>query len=283
MSRPQKTTFKLTEVSPDIEVSLPWNLTEAQLLAFVPFNNWLESLKKSLSEQYSDPEHPFRKDPYSLRFIDIHAANWFETKSGPKLGFLTMEAGVRNNNNKDNSLPGVIFLRGGSVAMLMIIKSDTKSDDRWVIMTQQPRIPAGSLNFFEIPAGMIDEEEVFAGAAAREIEEETGIKVSKRSLTDMTALALESASSSESHMQKAMYPSPGGCDEFIPLFLYQATMSETRINGMKGNLRGVRGEKITVKLVKYEELWREGARDAKTLAAWALYEGLIREGKIKRR
>jgi ADP-sugar diphosphatase len=60
-------------------------------------------------------------------------------------------------------------------------------------------------------------------------------------------------------------------------------MSETKINSMKGNLRGLRGEKITVKLVKYEELWKEGARDAKTSAAWALYEGLIREGKIRRR
>ena len=279
MSRPEKTAFQLSKVSPSIEVTLPWNLTEAQLLAFEAFNNWLESLKGSLGEQYTDPKHPFKKDPYSLKSIEVHSANWF----GKKLGFITMEAVVRNSNDEDSPLAGVVFLRGGSVAMLMIIKSESNPDERWVIMTQQPRIPAGSLNFFEIPAGMIDEKEIFNSAAAREIKEETGLTVSKDKLIDMTALALANAASSESHIQRAMYPSPGGCDEFISLFLYQATMSENRINAMKGNLRGVGREKITVRLVKYEELWKEGARDAKTLAAWALYEGLIREGKIKRR
>lgn len=38
---------------------------------------------------------------------------------------------------------------------------------------------------------------------------------------------------------------------------------------------------ITLHVVSYEDVWREGARDAKTLAAWALYEGLNREGAIK--
>jgi len=40
------------------------------------------------------------------------------------------------------------------------------------------------------------------------------------------------------------------------------------------------GEKITLKLVKLEDLWREGARDAKALGAWALYDGLRRSGKL---
>lgn len=40
-------------------------------------------------------------------------------------------------------------------------------------------------------------------------------------------------------------------------------------------------ETIRLQMVNYEELWREGARDAKTLAAWALYEGLSREGILQ--
>jgi hypothetical protein len=39
---------------------------------------------------------------------------------------------------------------------------------------------------------------------------------------------------------------------------------------------------ITLRVVRYEHLWKEGARDAKTLAAWALYEALTREGAIKK-
>jgi ADP-sugar diphosphatase len=47
-------------------------------------------------------------------------------------------------------------------------------------------------------------------------------------------------------------------------------------------LTGLRneGEKITLKVVKLGDLWKEGARDAKTLSAWALYHGLKKEGKI---
>jgi ADP-sugar diphosphatase len=40
------------------------------------------------------------------------------------------------------------------------------------------------------------------------------------------------------------------------------------------------GEKITLKLCRLDELWKVGARDGKTLAALALYEGLKREGKV---
>lgn len=37
---------------------------------------------------------------------------------------------------------------------------------------------------------------------------------------------------------------------------------------------------ITLKLVKLEDLWLEGARDAKAMAASALYDGLNRIGKL---
>jgi ADP-sugar diphosphatase len=39
----------------------------------------------------------------------------------------------------------------------------------------------------------------------------------------------------------------------------------------------MQGEKITVRILDYEQLWKVGARDAKTLAAWGLYEALKRE------
>jgi len=153
-----------------------------------------------------------------------------------------------------------------------------------VILTIQPRIPAGSLAFPEIPAGMLDDSGTFAGGAAKEIQEETGLVIPQDELVDMTALALELLGEREDGetLQTGVYPSPGGSDEFIPLFLCQKRMPRGDMEGLQGRLTGLRqeGEKITLKLVPLEDLWKEGLRDGKTLAAFALYKGLKREGKI---
>lgn len=132
---------------------------------------------------------------------------------------------------------------------------------------------------------MLDDHGTFAGGAAKEIQEETGLLVQEGELIDMTALALQSTSQSGDGgeaLQKAVYPSAGGSDEFIPLFLCQKRLPRKDIKELQGKLTGERdhGEKITLKVVPLENLWKEGLRDGKTLAAWALYQGLLQEGKI---
>lgn len=153
-----------------------------------------------------------------------------------------------------------------------------------MLLTLQPRIPAGSLSFAELPAGMLDDSGSFAGGAAKEIEEETGLKVQQEDLVDLTALTFEDEDQATpgERLQKAMYPSAGGCDEFVPIFLYQKRIPRSQLKEWRGKLTGLRdhGEKITLKVVRLEDLWREGARDSKALSAWAIYEGLRREGKI---
>ena len=104
-------------------------------------------------------------------------------------------------------------------------------------------------------------------------------------LVDMTALLFQSqneASESNEQLQKGVYTSAGGSDEFVPLFLYQKRVSRESLKEWQGKLTGLRshGEKITLKLVKLQDLWKEGARDAKTLSAWSIYEGLRKEGRL---
>lgn len=128
---------------------------------------------------------------------------------------------------------------------------------------------------------MLDDSGSFAGGAAKEIEEETGMKVTNSDLLDMTKLAFsDSEPSTGESLQMATYPSPGGSDEFIPIFLHQRRIPRAQLKEWQGKLTGLRneGEKITLRLVKLQDLWKE--RDSKTLNAWALYEGLRREGKI---
>ena len=131
---------------------------------------------------------------------------------------------------------------------------------------------------------MIDDSGTFAGAAAKEIAEETGLEVPASELVNLTEMAVPDVADGEHEekLQRAVYLSPGGSDEFLPLFLWQKRVPRERLKEWEGKLTGLRdhGEKITLKIVRLENLWKAGARDAKTLAAWAMYEGLKRENKL---
>ncbi|KAJ5723781.1 hypothetical protein N7488_001816 [Penicillium malachiteum] len=268
--------------SSSIRVNTASDLSQDELLSFPAFKTWISTLQRSLETQKL-PSHEFHADPFVLRRIDIQAVDRF---GGKRLGFVKLRADV--SNSKGESLPGSVFLRGGSVGMLLILQPDDlpaeTESGKWAILTIQPRIPAGSLAFAEIPAGMLNDSGTFAGGAAKEIQEETGLSVQHSELIDMTALALQSESESQDKevLQKAVYPSAGGSDEFIPLFLCQKRMPRCEIEALQGKLTGERdhGEKITLKIVPLENLWKEGIRDGKTLAARALYQGLQQEGKI---
>ncbi|ORY67252.1 NUDIX domain-containing protein [Pseudomassariella vexata] len=275
-------TFTLN--SPSVPVTLPDGLSEETLLAFFPFNNWVRTLTRSLALQ-SRSSHPFNADPYELRRITVQAYDLFDAG---RVGFLKMKADV--SNKAGERLPGSIFLRGPSVAMLVILipedvepGNESETDERHVILTVQARIPAGSLEFVELPAGMVDDDGTFAGTAAKEIKEELGLELQSSELICMSDLVVEEASiKGDEDLPNAMYPSVGGCDEFIPIYMHERRVPREQLKEWTGNLTGMRdhGEKITLKLVKMKDLWKEGKRDAKCLAALALWEGLKREGKL---
>ncbi|KAI1760302.1 hypothetical protein GGR53DRAFT_510462 [Hypoxylon sp. FL1150] len=279
-------TFQLK--SPDIPIKLPEGLSEQKLLAFSPFNNWLNTLNGSLSLQHRSPAHPFHADPYSLRAITVQSFDLFGSPPNQRLGFLKLTAEIANAAGE--KLPGSVFLRGPSVAMLVTLIPDDAApgaddDNRYVILTVQPRIPAGSLAFVELPAGMVDEGGSFAGTAAQEIREELGLAIPAaelRCLSDVAADGAAAADEGDEGLPAAMYPSAGGCDEHIPIYMHERRVPREQLQEWTGKLTGLRdhGEKITLKLVKMKDLWREGGRDAKCLAALALWEGLRREGKL---
>ncbi|KAI1436403.1 hypothetical protein GGR50DRAFT_686446 [Xylaria sp. CBS 124048] len=287
----------ITLDSPQVNVSLPEGFSEEQLHSFSPFKAWLKTLTNSLSLQHSNPNHPFRNDPYALRSITIQSYDLF---GGKRVGFLKLQAKVTNSTGE--SLPGAVFLRGPAVAMLIILIPDDvvvapasgayHDEERYVLLTIQPRIPAGSLAFAELPAGMVDDdnnesEARFAGTAAREIHEELGIEIPASELICLSDLASGAGSDAsqeveEERLPSAIYPSVGGCDEYIPIYMHERRVPRDTLAAWTGKLTGLRdhGEKITLKLVPMRDLWREGRRDAKALAALALWEALKREGKI---
>ncbi|KAK0513378.1 hypothetical protein JMJ35_004364 [Cladonia borealis] len=274
-------TFTLPKSKPEVPVNLTSDLNKNQLLSFPAFKTWINTLQHSLDTQ-KNKSHTFHSAPYKLRKIDIQAVDYF---GGERIGFIKLKAEI--SNDKGEKLPGSVFLRGGSVGMMLILQPDdvpaNTEDEKHVILTLQPRIPAGSLALAELPAGMLDDSGTFSGGAAKEIEEETGLKIPAEKLINMTELALpKSSSDDEEQLQQGVYPSAGGCDEFVPLFLWQNRIPREQMKEWQGKLTGLRdhGEKITLMLCPLGKLWRVGGRDAKVLAGWALYEGLRKEGRI---
>ena len=291
-----QSTFHLPSPYPRVSVQLPPSLTSDELLGFGPFTTWLSTLQESLALQQSNPSHPFFASPYALRSINIQSVDHFRGGSDRKIGFLKLQAEISNDDGQE--LPGSIFLRGGSVSMLVVLRpSDVNperseyEDEACVILTVQPRIPAASLSFVELPAGMIDQEGNFKGTAAKEIEEELSVKIEEHELIDLTKLALEehpapageSGKTLKEKLQLAMYPSPGGSDEYMPIFYCSKHVARDQLQSWEGKMTGLRehGEMISLRVVKLRNLWWAGARDSKCLSAYALYQELRAAGKIQ--
>lgn len=155
-------------------------------------------------------------------------------------------------------VPGAAFLRGGAVAILTMIK-DATSNNMYVVNTIQPRVPGSDAQCEEIPAGMIDSANNFAGVAAKEMQEETGMEIKKEELNKIGE----------------MYPSIGGCDEFIILYRVIKEMDSAKIKELQGKLAGnlEEDEVITLKvrtMEDFESALKNGEiKDAKAMSAYA--------------
>ncbi|PHH81003.1 hypothetical protein CDD82_1384 [Ophiocordyceps australis] len=263
-----------------VSLELPPGLTRDQLESFRPFKEWTSKLGQSLSLQ-KDEKHPFHADPYALSSITVQA---FDRFRGGRLGFVKLTASV--SNAAGESLPGAALLRGPSVAVLVMLVPDdvdAASDERHVVLTVQPRVAVGSLGFVELPAGMVDDAGSFKGAAAKEMEEELGIEIRDDELLCLSELAVQGRREApDQGLAAAMYPSAGGCDEYVSLYSHERRVPRKQLQDWNGRLTGLRddGEKITLKLVPMKDLWREGARDAKALGALALWQALRSEGRL---
>ncbi|CAL9087863.1 NUDIX domain [Musa troglodytarum] len=202
----------------------------------------------------------------SLRQVYIQGVDMF----GRGVGFLKFKADVFDKETKAK-IPGIVFARGPAVSVLILLESRGKT---FVVLTEQPRVPVGRL-ILELPAGMIDDEGGdVVGTAVREVEEEIGIHLNKEDMVNLTAF-LDPVTGCK------VFPSPGGCDEELSLFLYRGHVEEEILSALQGKEMGLRdhGELIKVHVVPYETLWRVTA-DAKALAAIALYEMAKRNGLL---
>eukprot|EP00002_Diphylleia_rotans_P014750 TRINITY_DN2870_c0_g1_i1.p1 TRINITY_DN2870_c0_g1~~TRINITY_DN2870_c0_g1_i1.p1 ORF type:complete len:124 (+),score=31.34 TRINITY_DN2870_c0_g1_i1:403-774(+) len=113
---------------------------------------------------------------------------------------------------------------------------------------------------------MLDHSGDFLGVAAKELEEEAHIKICSTQLKNLCEPFGVQGSA-------GVYPSPGACDESIGMYLYETTMPKAELDSLQGKMTGCleENETITLKIVEYENAWRE-TPDSKTLCALFLYD-----------
>ena len=157
---------------------------------------------------------------------------------GKRIGFVKFQCDanvtVSNDTVETIPVPGIVFMRGSSVGILVILECEGKE---YTLLTYQARVPVGNHNLPEIPAGMMDGRGNFRGAAAEEIEQECDIVISETDLVDLTALAYGDAEDAE---WKGIAPSPGGCDEWVRLYLLRRCVTKDVLEQLEGRLTGVR-------------------------------------------
>ena len=183
---------------------------------------------------------------------------------GPHIGFIKFRADCFDRETH-TFLPGIVFMRGGSVGILTILVAQ-ETGEEFTVAVMQPRLPMGSFESLEIPAGMLDGSGNFAGKAASEMKEETGIVVKDEDMVDLTEMVQGGAG------HKGVWLSPGGSDEFMRFFLYRKMWPKAEIEALEGKLTGLResGELIKLTVLRYPNLIC--APDGKTLCAIALYD-----------
>jgi len=152
----------------------------------------------------------------------------------------------------------IVLQPNGETAMREVVKFANAAacvpltKKREVVLIKQFRHPAGGY-LYEIPAGILAEGEKPVRCAAREVEEETGLRARK-----MTFLG-------------KIHPSPGVCTEVIYLFL--AEKLEKSVQNLE------RGEDIKVRKVtlrKALQMVRDGKiTDAKTICVLFLLQEML--------
>lgn len=232
-------TLTINQIIVPVFIEVPINIDLA--INFLPFKTWVSNV---------DPNINISK-------IVIQSIDMF----GSRIGFMKYQVFGKVNGIP---LPGVVFSRGNSVAVLPVLKSMTSSQ-RYVICTEQYRMPAGR-KMIEIPAGMMDQNGSFVGVAAKEMEEETGIIMKQTDLIELTS--------------DLVYPSIGGCDEGMKIMYYTKDVSDEDLIKLNGKITGCTDENevIQLKLIKYEDLHL--ISDMKAMTAMLLLERKLVCGQI---
>jgi len=191
-------------------------------------------------------------DNYGSENVEKIEIEYVKRFSSGDIGFIVLDATIKCKGQK---VPGVVFVRGESCGILIVLHCEGK---RFTLLTKQPRVPVGR-DILEIAAGTVDDGEV-KGTAVREIEEETGMKIQEQDLVKLS--------------HETLYTSPGGTDEQMTLFLYEKNITKEEMKKLDRVESGLRdhGELIELRVLPIDQNLYTNVRDMKSLLALYMYE-----------
>lgn len=221
--------------------------------------HYLDVNEAANSKVFMDWLNAMDRQRFIIKSVTIQSVDKF----GARVAFLKFKADVVDG--QDKFVPGIVFARGGSVAVLVVLVCEGRAH---AVVTVQPRVATGSFDFVELCAGMLDGSGNFAGVAAKELKEELGIEISEDELTDLSTL---------SGHPGGVFLSPGACEETIRFFAFCQSVTREELEAMEGRCTGVleEGEQITLKIVPLDSLVT--IADAKTIVAHSLFQRFHQE------
>jgi hypothetical protein len=195
--------------------------------------------------------------------FDLVEVPWF-VRFGKSIGFAVLAlqfqggpARAPRSNGDLGVIPHLVFLRGASVAVLVVLKVGATS---YVVTVNQWKLPSGGRRD-ELVAGMLDDKtHNVIGVAAQELKEETGIVLPQDRLVQLG---------------NPIWPSPGGCDERITLFACEVQdMSHEDLSNLMLKQHGEGpDEAIRCKVTSADKFddFADASGDPKMIIAWQRY------------
>lgn len=210
----------------------------------------MESLQSSLKyRQWAD----------SLRQhgVDLRAVEELSTIRKPNGEILFSMVKMDAVTQQGQKLLPIALLRGHFVSMVTVL-IDNDSQEEFYLMVGQRRVSDGAVHY-EHPAGMTDSEHDPFETALKEMQEETGLVITRDQL----------------HLLRdgIVFSSPGLLDEGGYFFCCEIGMSREEIDSFRARVMGDahEGEYIQTKLMSEAEVWKV-LRNAHGLLNMFLYK-----------
>ncbi len=158
--------------------------------------------------------------------IQIHGQEEHFVKHRPNGEVLFALLSVDATTPEGQKLLPLCFLKGEVVSVLICL-TEEETGEKFLLLVKQRRICTGDF-IYEQPAGMVDADDRPLDVAVREVEEETGLRVSAEQVVLLN--------------QEPYFPSSGTSDEAVWFYYADLRLSRAEITALDAQTTGAAGE-----------------------------------------